>query len=141
MRSASAALRNFVRHPKKGFSAPSANSSHVRCTEAAPGHPRERRPATGAFSLSRAAYRHRPSCLAGACTAGTAREPGARRALRWSCRSFWSSMKLGRDSNFPCGQRSCGPTVKLWRVQRAEPPPEAASGSRGYGPCWRGPRC
>src|SRR5256884_3903313 len=36
-------------------------------------------------------------------------------------------MKLGRHSNFPCGRRSCGPTAKLQRVQRAEPPPWAAS--------------
>src|SRR5467141_3897886 len=29
----------------------------------------------------------------------------------------------------------------LQRVQRAEPPLWAASGRRGHGPCWRGPRC
>ncbi|MEH2566092.1 hypothetical protein V1289_005719 [Bradyrhizobium sp. AZCC 2289] len=37
--------------------------------------------------------RRRPSCLADARTDGKAREPGARRAIRWSCRAFWSSMK------------------------------------------------
>jgi hypothetical protein len=42
-------------------------------------------------------------------------------------------MKLGRHSNFPCGRRSCGPTAKLQRVQRAEPPPWAASGPRRRG--------
>ena len=66
---------------------------------------------------------------------GKARETGARRALRWSCRAFWSNMNLGQHSNFI----PCGPTAKLQRVQRAEPPPRAASHPRG--PCWRGLRC
>jgi putative tryptophan/tyrosine transport system substrate-binding protein len=44
------------------------------------------------------------TCLADARTDGKVREPGARLALRWSCRAPWSSMKRGHSNFIPCGR-------------------------------------